>query len=132
MTTNTEKLDECRREFETDAEPLGFDLTRDVMDCQEVDPHTEYKDAATGHRWAGWLAAFELHEQDRKDAERYRYIVRMDGLDFDRLLDECEDQEELGEKIDALIAERPKDVFTAMGLEPLPEFPSITKEQGGE
>ncbi len=45
-----------RAAFEADAGPMGFDLTRGVMDCQEVEPWTEYLHAATGDRWAGWLA----------------------------------------------------------------------------
>ena len=44
-----------RREFEYDAKQYGFDLTR--YSCAAPDPWIEYTDAATGHRWAGWLAA---------------------------------------------------------------------------
>lgn len=57
----SEALEEAiRREderyaFERDAEQYGFDLTR--YDCAAPEPWSEYKSDATGHRWAGWLAA---------------------------------------------------------------------------
>lgn len=52
----------CRDAFEADAGPYGFDLTR--HDCAAPEPWAEYLDDATGHRWAGWLAAFEVHNND--------------------------------------------------------------------
>jgi hypothetical protein len=45
----------ARAGFEIDAELLGFDLTR--HECAAPEPWSEYADEATGHRWAGWLAA---------------------------------------------------------------------------
>jgi hypothetical protein len=45
-----------RAAFEADAAPLGFDLRR-VEHPLTVEPWDDYADAATGHRWAGWLAA---------------------------------------------------------------------------
>lgn len=59
-----EKIHQCvdalaredeRYAFESDAEQYGFDLER--YDCPVVEPWSEYKSEATGHRWAGWLAA---------------------------------------------------------------------------
>lgn len=44
-----------RAAFEADAEQYGFDLTRGY--CAAPEPWSEYKSEATGHRWAGWLAA---------------------------------------------------------------------------
>ena len=41
--------------FEADAEPYGFDLAR--RQCAAPEPWAEYESEATGHRWAGWLAA---------------------------------------------------------------------------
>lgn len=50
--------DKTRAEFEADAGPLGFDLTRDEEAARtQVEPWTHYHDEATGHRYAGWLAA---------------------------------------------------------------------------
>lgn len=40
--------------FEQDAATYGFDLTRAYSAAPE--PWSEYADATTGHRWAGWLA----------------------------------------------------------------------------
>ena len=40
--------------FEADAGPYGFDLTRQETVAPE--PWAEYRDEASGHRWAGWLA----------------------------------------------------------------------------
>lgn len=44
-----------RNAFEKDAEAYGFDLTR--YECAAPEPWSEYASEATGHRWAGWLAA---------------------------------------------------------------------------
>ena len=44
-----------REAFEADAAAYGFDLTR--FECAAPEPWSEYKDEATGHRWAGWQAA---------------------------------------------------------------------------
>jgi len=53
---NPELAMELRREnFEEDAAQYGFDLTR--YKCAAPEPWSEYADPATGHRWAGWLAA---------------------------------------------------------------------------
>jgi len=43
-----------RAEFEMDAERYGFDLKRRF--CAAPEPWSEYDDALTGMRWAGWLA----------------------------------------------------------------------------
>lgn len=47
--------EESRKEFERDAEPYGFDLTRVTNLTGE--PWSDYLDRDTGQRWAGWLAA---------------------------------------------------------------------------
>lgn len=49
-----EREDE-RQAFEKDAEAYGFNVTRHQSPA--VEPWSEYENAATGHRWAGWLAA---------------------------------------------------------------------------
>ena len=49
------RREEERAAFEADAEQYGFDLTRRC--CAAHEPWSEYKSDATGHRWAGWLAA---------------------------------------------------------------------------
>ena len=46
-----------RAAFEADAGPYGFNLARQESISSE--PWSEYKDPDTGHRWAGWLAAFD-------------------------------------------------------------------------
>lgn len=46
--------------FEQDAIVLDFDLSRVYIDAL-VEPWCEYSDDATGHRWAGWLAACEAN-----------------------------------------------------------------------
>jgi hypothetical protein len=48
-----------REEFERDAGPMGFDLTRNHMRSLGVEPWGDYVSDATGHRWAGWAAATE-------------------------------------------------------------------------
>ena len=48
-------LKDQRREFEKDAEAYGFDVTR--LYCVAPEPWSEYASEATGHRWAGRLAA---------------------------------------------------------------------------
>lgn len=48
-------IDAARAAFEADAGPYGFDLKRNK--CAAPEPWSEYSDADTGHRWAGWLAA---------------------------------------------------------------------------
>lgn len=50
-----------RAAFEADAEPMGFDLTRQSIAVPE--PWAQYVDPATGHRWAGWLAATEIERE---------------------------------------------------------------------
>jgi hypothetical protein len=58
MTNTTPDATAGERErFEADAGPYGFDLTRDTRPALSGEPWTEYRDMATGHRWAGWLAA---------------------------------------------------------------------------
>ena len=53
---NPEKAREIEREsFEADAAQYDFDLTR--HNCAAPEPWSEYASYATGHRWAGWLAA---------------------------------------------------------------------------
>jgi hypothetical protein len=47
----------ARLQFEADAAPMGFDLTRQSIAVPE--PWAEYADESTGHRWGGWLAAFD-------------------------------------------------------------------------
>ena len=49
------KREDERSAFEADAAQYGFDLARYY--CPVVEPWSEYKSDATGHRWAGWLAA---------------------------------------------------------------------------
>lgn len=49
-----------RAQFEADAEPMGFDLTRQNLPVPE--PWSEYADENTGHRWAGWQAARRADE----------------------------------------------------------------------
>jgi hypothetical protein len=51
-----------REAFEADAAPYGFDLTR--QECAAPEPWSEYADEATGHRWAGWLAALAYAYDD--------------------------------------------------------------------
>lgn len=46
--------DQERADFEADAAQYDFDLTRQRLAVPE--PWSEYRDADTGHRWAGWLA----------------------------------------------------------------------------
>lgn len=53
--SDAELIEAARAAFEADAEPYGFDLTR--HQCAAPEPWSEYTDAATGHRWGGWLAA---------------------------------------------------------------------------
>lgn len=53
--SDAELIEAAREAFEADAEPYGFDLTR--HQCAAPEPWAEYADAATGHRWGGWLAA---------------------------------------------------------------------------
>lgn len=53
---NPELAREIEREnFEDDAGQYGFDMTR--HDSAAPEPWSEYASEATGHRWAGWLAA---------------------------------------------------------------------------
>lgn len=53
---NSELAREIEREnFEDDAGQYGFDLAR--HHCAAPEPWSEYASEATGHRWAGWLAA---------------------------------------------------------------------------
>lgn len=53
---NPEKAREIERDnFEDDAVQYGFDLER--HECAAPEPWSEYASEATGHRWAGWLAA---------------------------------------------------------------------------
>lgn len=59
MTPDEKEL--LRLSFERDAIVLGFDVTRLYIDTI-VEPWSEYVDSATGHRWAGWLAACEWSE----------------------------------------------------------------------
>ena len=49
-----------RNAFEAGADAYGFDLTR--YGCAAPEPWSEYADAATGHRWGGWLAALDESE----------------------------------------------------------------------
>lgn len=52
---NPELANDIQRDlFEQDAMAYGFDLTRAHSAAPE--PWSEYADASTGHRWAGWLA----------------------------------------------------------------------------
>ena len=51
-------IDPERAAFEADAAAYEFDLTRDNgASSITAEPWSEYLDHATGHRWAGWLAA---------------------------------------------------------------------------
>lgn len=52
---------DSRAEFEADAEPMGFDLTRISLPVPE--PWSEYADENTGHRWGGWLAATQRQQE---------------------------------------------------------------------
>lgn len=60
---------DSRAEFEADAEPMGFDLTRISLPVPE--PWSEYADENTGHRWGGWLAATQRQQ------ERIAYVEKV-------------------------------------------------------
>jgi len=56
MVTRAELYEAERLLFEADAICLGYELTR-ASSSVVSEPWSEYSDSATGHRWAGWLAA---------------------------------------------------------------------------
>lgn len=56
-----ELIEAERQLFEADASVYGFDLTR--HQCAAPEPWSEYADAATGHRWGGWLAARSMFQR---------------------------------------------------------------------
>jgi hypothetical protein len=57
MSQDTPREALARQQFEADAAPMGFDLIRQSIAVPE--PWAEYADENTGHRWGGWLAAFD-------------------------------------------------------------------------
>ncbi|MEW6314732.1 MAG: hypothetical protein AB1513_11965 [Pseudomonadota bacterium] len=73
-------IEAARSAFEADAGPYGFDLTR--HQCAAPEPWSEYADPKTGHRWAGWLAAFAAQERMAADAARYNFLR---GRDLDTI-----------------------------------------------
>ena len=67
-------LEPERAAFEADAAAYDFDLTRDNgTSAIAPEPWSEYLDHATGHRWAGWLAA--RHDTLQQDAARFRLLL---------------------------------------------------------
>jgi hypothetical protein len=67
-----------RAEFEADAYPLGFDFKR-LHGTLGGEPWAEYESAATGHRWAGFVAARASLSVDAQELA-YQLIDKWLGL----------------------------------------------------
>jgi 3-methyladenine DNA glycosylase/8-oxoguanine DNA glycosylase len=61
--SNPANDEQMRKDFESEAGPMGFDLTRQYIAVPE--PWAEYRHEATGYFWAGWKAA-TLAERERQ------------------------------------------------------------------
>lgn len=68
-----------REAFEADAAAYGFDLTR--FECAAPEPWSEYKDEATGHRWAGWQAARAAALEEAAEACESEAELWQDGVE---------------------------------------------------
>ena len=68
-----------RAAFEADAAALGFNVRPAIHKNLSGEPWCEYRDLLTGHRYAGFISAFE---QQRHEVERLtaalRFIVNRD------------------------------------------------------
>lgn len=66
--------EENKHAFEADARALGFDVKAATHKNMSGEPWCEYRDLLTGHRWGGWLSAWERSEtllQQALDALEY-------------------------------------------------------------